>query len=106
MRRRITRVKFAATALFLTYLLLLGGCSQFDQETARQREADAQKKAHHAAVRLNQDARKLGSEVKQEARALNAEIGNAINSPAAGSNGGSEAEAKVKRGTQDLRVDA
>ncbi|HEX4750844.1 MAG TPA: BON domain-containing protein [Bryobacteraceae bacterium] len=99
-------MKHAATALFLTYLLLLGGCSQSSQETAQQREAEAKAKAHDAAVRLNRDARKLGSEVKQEARALNTKMGNAINSPAAAGNGSSKAEAKVKHGTEDLRVEA
>ena len=99
-------MKLAATALFLTSLLLLGGCSQSSQETAQQREAEAKAKAKAAADRLAQDAKKLGSEVKQEAHALNDQVGKSINSPAPASNGSSEAEAKVKRGTEDLRIEA
>jgi osmotically-inducible protein OsmY len=99
-------VKLAATALFLTSLFLLGGCSQSDQQTAQQREAEAKDKARHATERLKQDAHKLGSEIKQEARSLNDKIGNSLNSSAPSSNGSSEAEAKIKRGTEDLRVEA
>lgn len=86
--------------------LIASGCSQSDQQTARDREAQAKEKARQAADRLNADAKKVGQEIKQDARDLNHKLGAALNGTAPASNGASEAEQKVARGGHDLRVEA
>jgi hyperosmotically inducible protein len=85
--------------------MTLSGCSQSDQETARQREAEARAKAQRAADRVNRDAKKLGSEVKQDARLASEKIGNALNNSSPERNGASQAEDKIARGSHDLRVE-
>jgi osmotically-inducible protein OsmY len=99
-------VRTFATLVCITLITVLGGCSQSDQQTAKQREEEAKLKARQGAERLNQDAKKLGQEVKEHARALNHEIGNALNSTAPATNGTSGAQEKLARGSQDLRVEA
>ncbi|HZS53609.1 MAG TPA: BON domain-containing protein [Bryobacteraceae bacterium] len=94
-----------AAVLCLICLMLFSSCSQSDQETARQREAEAKAKAHEAAGRLSQDAKKLGREVKQDARSASEKIGNALNRPGSSSNGASQAEHKIARGGRDLRIE-
>jgi hyperosmotically inducible protein len=85
--------------------MTLSGCSQSDQETARQREAEARAKAQRAADRVNRDAKKLGSEVKQDARLASEKIGNALNNSSPERSGASQAEDKIARGSHDLRVE-
>lgn len=99
--------RMSALAFSVASLLLLCGCSQSDQQTAKEREAEAKAKAkaHEAGERLNQDAKKLGHEIKDEAHSLNHQIGSAINSPAPANAGTTQAEAKVKNGAEDLRVE-
>jgi osmotically-inducible protein OsmY len=88
------------------WFLLFAACSQSDQQTARDREAQAKEKARQAADRLGHDARKFGQEVKEDAHSLNQKLGSALNGTARASSGSSEAEQKVARGTHDLRVEA
>jgi osmotically-inducible protein OsmY len=93
-------------AFSCTAFLLVAGCSQSDQQTARDREAQAKEKAREAADRLNHDAKKFGQQIKQDARVLNHKLGAALNSTAPTSSGTSQAEQKVARGTRELRVEA
>lgn len=95
---------FAITLSFL-FLTILGGCSQSNQQTAQQREAEAKAKAREGAERLNQDAKKLGHEVKQEARSLNQKIGTVLNSTGPVNGGTSQAEQKLDRGGHELRLE-
>jgi osmotically-inducible protein OsmY len=88
------------------FVIALSGCSQSDQQTARERERQAGEKAHRAADRLDQDAKKLGREIKEEARTLNHKIGDAVNGTAPGASGAPHAEDKVVRGSDELRVEA
>lgn len=99
-------MRTAAITFCLILLTLLGGCSRSSQETAQQREADAKAKAHQAAEHLDQDAHKLGREVKQEARALDHQIGAALNSTGPSADGTSQAQQKLDRGSRDLRLEA
>lgn len=99
-------LRMLAVVLSLALVFVLGGCSQSDRESARQREAQAKEKADRAGERLSQDAKKLGHEIKTEARALDRKITNAVNNPAPASNGTSQAEDKVARGAHDLHIEA
>lgn len=96
--------------LAITCSILLVGflmaCSQSSQQTAKQRETEAKDKAQHAGERLNQDARKLGHEIKQEAHVLDRKIGAAINSTGPASADTSEPGQKAEQGGRDLRVEA
>ena len=93
-----------AVALCLAFLMTFGGCSQSDQETAKQRETEAKAKARRAADRLDQDAKKLGSELKQDARMASQKIGNALNGTGSTSTETSQAQEKIARGGRDLRL--
>ncbi len=94
-----------ATLFCLILITILGGCSQSDQEKARQREAEAKVKAREGAERLNQDAKKLGREVKEQARALNQKIGTALDNTGSANNGASQAQDKLAHGGRDLRLE-
>jgi osmotically-inducible protein OsmY len=97
----------ALTAILsIIFLTMLSSCSQSDKETAREREKQASEKVHTATDRLDQDARKLGHEIKDEARVLDHKLGTALNSPAPATSGTSRAEDKVVRGSQEFRVEA
>jgi osmotically-inducible protein OsmY len=79
-------------------------CSQADQEKAREREAEARHKAQQEAARAGAEARKLGSEAKQEAKDLGRNVDRALQPlPADTRRAGSEAEAKLKHGGEQLR---
>jgi len=88
-------------------LALLVGCSRSSQQTAQEREAQARVKADQAAKRLDEDAKHLGHEAKEEAHVLGQKINSAIeNKNGTAYNGTSEAEQKIERGGQELKVDA
>lgn len=61
--------------------LLMGvalACSQSDQETERQRAAEAREKARRATEHAKEETRKLGHELKQEAKQLDQNIDRAL----------------------------
>jgi osmotically-inducible protein OsmY len=99
-------VRTFGTLVCLIIVIVFASCSQSDQQTARQREEQAKAKAHEAAERLDRDAKKLGQEVKQQARVLNHEIGTALNSTAPAANGTPGAQQKLAQGSRDLRLEA
>ena len=97
--------KWCAARICIASLVMGLSCDRSDQEAAKRREAEAKEKAPAAATRIRREARKLGDETKAEGRALNAKIRQAVNGT--GSEDGSstsEAEAKLRRGTEDLKA--
>ena len=89
-------------AAFLSFLI---GCSRADQQKAHEKAAETEQKTRRAAERLRHDAAQLGEEAKQQAHGLGQNIGQALSStgPAQGGPTG-EAEEKLRRGGDDLRV--
>ena len=88
-----TRLLIGVSTLALGLSL---ACSTSDRDRARE-------KADEARQKTKQEARKLTAEIKQDARALNQKMGQAMNQPVR-SNGTSEAEEKLRRGGEHLRA--
>lgn len=78
-------------------ILISVGCSQSDQQKAQQREAEAQRKAREEAHALARDA-------KRAAHSLDHQINQAMNGNGSGSAAGGNANAKLRRGGDDLRA--
>jgi osmotically-inducible protein OsmY len=91
------------TALVVAVLALLAGCGQGDKEKARERAAEARRRADEAAARAREEAHKLAREARQEARALNRNVKDALNGTGTGQSGDSEEGQKLRRGGEDLR---
>lgn len=91
----MSRNLLAAPSLAL--LILCFACARNDRETARE-------KAEQAKIKTKEEARKLTQELKQDAKALDRKFDQALNSRRVQSNGPGEAQEKLRRGEQDLRV--
>lgn len=73
MRRRL------GTTLAMAVLLVAAGCSQGDKERARERAAEARRKADEAAAKARVEADKLARDARREAHDLNRNINDAVN---------------------------
>jgi osmotically-inducible protein OsmY len=95
-----------AIAFCSALLAFFVGCGQAEQDRARERAAEARKKAQQAAERLRAEAKRVGRSAEQEARALNHDLKQAVNSPPSspGSAGEPPAE-KLRHGGQELHVE-
>ena len=96
--------RYLAGALALAFLVL-GACSQPDQEKARQREAEAKQKVREGAQRARADAQKLGESAKRQADSFGQSVDHALHDSAPASPDTTGAEQKLKDGGHDLRVE-
>ncbi len=92
-------------AFCISLLTILTACSQSGQDRANRDGAEAKAKARDAAARLNADAKKLGHEVKEEARVFDRKVDHAINSNGTSAGGTSGAEAKFAEGGRELHAE-
>ncbi|MBV9761791.1 MAG: BON domain-containing protein [Acidobacteriaceae bacterium] len=86
-------MSLAAGVLVLATL----GCTQSDQDKARARAEEARRKAR-------QDAHALARDAKQAARSLDNQIHRAMNGNQSGAGATDSADAKLRRGGDDLRA--
>ena len=87
-------------------ITVLIGCNNTDQQRLSQKAEEAKQKARLGAERLRDDAHKLGQRAKQEAHSLRQNVDEALSSTGPAHAGGAtgQAEEKLRRGGQDLRV--
>lgn len=96
--------RYLAGALAFALLALIG-CSQTDQEKARQREAEAKQKAREGAQHVRADAQKLGESAKRGADSFRQSVDHALHDTAPASGPATEADQKLRNGANDLRVE-
>jgi osmotically-inducible protein OsmY len=83
-------------ALVVGVGLVLASCGQGDQEQARERAAEARRRADEGAARAREEAHKLAHQAKEEARALNRDINDAVNGKEPAGRGTGETSQKVR----------
>jgi hyperosmotically inducible periplasmic protein len=87
---------FGAALISAALVLLWTGCSQSDQDKARERAAEARRKAR-------EEAHELAHEAKRAANAISRQINQATNDGGPRSTAGDAAGQKLRRGGDDLR---
>lgn len=98
-------LRTVSCAILTALLALLIACNRGDQQKAHERAAEAKQKARLEAQRARDEARRLGQQAKQEAGSLRQNIDHALQGTGPAQSGPTgQAEEKLRRGGNDLRV--